>query len=34
MTRQEMFDKAVCGLRSQNWQRCVTEDHYLVFPED
>jgi hypothetical protein len=26
LTKQEMFDRAVRGLRAQNWQRCVTID--------
>ncbi len=33
MTRQEMFDKAVRGLRSQNWERSVDKDGYCVYDD-
>lgn len=34
MTNQEMFDKAVKGLRSQNYNRCVSEDGGCQYTSD
>ncbi len=34
MTRQEMFDKAVRGLRSQGFERCYSEEHRMCVYDD
>lgn len=33
MTNQEMLDKAVRGLRSQSWQRCVDQSEGCVYDD-
>src|SRR5688572_28138575 len=34
MTRQELFDKAVRGLRSQHWEACTDEFETCIYADD